>query len=165
MEIATLHQLLTVYDEHVRTFFPKDSPLAVLAIIRLLQDGPLTQKELIQRTGLRQSHVSKLLKKFREDKLQFVEPHSVRNQKEALTARGQSWVAKLEAALSKVHDRTGAERTESVQAAPPPEDPSDNETPAPPKIDLQKVGEGLKRLSEILAEWRRDREKSRRTAP
>jgi DNA-binding MarR family transcriptional regulator len=66
MAIATFHQWLTFYDETLKSVFPKQNPRVVLAGLRFLQHSPATEKELIQRTGLRQSRINLLLKRLRE---------------------------------------------------------------------------------------------------
>ncbi len=156
MAIATFHQLLTVYDEQLKKFFPARSRLGIVAIIHFLKDGPLTQTELIERTGLRQPRVSGLLKMCRA--LGIVKPRKVHhqpNKKEALTAAGRRRVAELEAALAAVLATTAVRRTSSAQAAPVPEEPFANKTPASPKTvqPVQPESEEVRHTKRLTRNW------------
>ena len=131
MAIATFHQWLTFYDETLKSVFPKQNPRVVLAGLRFLQHSPATEKELIQRTGLRQSRINLLLKRLRE--LGLVERVTVRKdrtQENRLTTEGQQIVAKLDAALAKMAAKTAAVQPGSAQTAPIPGKVHDNPIPA-----------------------------------
>jgi DNA-binding MarR family transcriptional regulator len=103
MNIVILHRLSAIYCEYFGRLFPHDRPSRVLTLLGLLRRGPVTQRQLVEGSGLSHPHVSQLVAKLCEAGI--VEPGSPskRAQKKlVLTNNGLKSLSDFEEAIAEI---------------------------------------------------------------
>ncbi len=102
MDVAGLCQALTIYYQCLGSLFPRRNPLRLLRVLNLCRKTGITEQDIIQQTGLKQSVVSQLLKKCRKEKVvKLIAPRQRYRQGLELTETGHKLLADLEQKLAK----------------------------------------------------------------
>ncbi len=161
MDVSGLCQALTIYYQCLGSLFPRRNPLRLLRVLNLCRKTGITEQEIIQQTGLKQSVVSQLLTKCRtleQPIVQPVAPFQRYRQGLALTDAGRKLLADLEQKLAKTPMTSQAQPSSSDR----PHDKKDQPHGAPKSnVNDSPANSGSSESSE-LDETRADQEQKKK---
>ena len=127
MTITALQQLFAIYYEGIGKLIPDYHPLRVLTVLDICRKYPATREELIERSGISQSSIFKLVEKLgKKGLVQPVGPDKRFGQPFAITEDGSSQLSAMEESLDIVlsairktpslpNNADGATRSETSQ--------------------------------------------------
>ena len=118
MTITVLQQLFTIYYQRLGKLLPDYHPLRVLTVLDICRKGPATREEIIERSGISQSSIFRLVEKLRKaGVVEAVEQDKRFEQHFALTENERKRLSELEKVLGKAISAVSSEERPPDQAA------------------------------------------------